>query len=308
MAEISAKAVAELRKATGCGMMECKNALKATDGNFDEAVKYLRERGLAVAAKKADRIAAEGVVDILKDGDFTAMVEVNAETDFVAKNEDFQKFVKNVLAAIIASNPADVEALKAVKIPGSEQTVGEALVEKIATIKENMSIRRFVLAKGVTSTYIHGQGQTGVIVVFDTDVADKEGFAEYAKNIALQVAGAPVPAGYTTKDEVPASVIDEEKAIIMATIKNDESNAKKPDNIIEKMAVGRLGKFFSANCLVEQEYVKDDSITVAKYTDATAKALGGKIAIKTFYRFEKGEGLAKREDNFAAEIASMIKQ
>ncbi|NLE13811.1 MAG: elongation factor Ts [Clostridiales bacterium] len=308
MAEISAKAVAELRKATGCGMMECKNALKATDGNFDEAVKYLRERGLAVAAKKADRIAAEGVVDILKDGDFTAMVEVNAETDFVAKNEDFQKFVKNVLAAIIASNPADVEALKAVKIPGSEQTVGEALVEKIATIKENMSIRRFVLAKGVTSTYIHGQGQTGVIVVFDTDVADKEGFAEYAKNIALQVAGAPVPAGYTTKDEVPASVIDEEKAIIMATIKNDESNAKKPDNIIEKMAVGRLGKFFSANCLVEQEYVKDDSMTVAKYTDATAKALGGKIAIKTFYRFEKGEGLAKREDNFAAEIASMIKQ
>lgn len=308
MAEISAKAVAELRKATGCGMMECKNALKATDGNFDEAVKYLRERGLAVAAKKADRIAAEGIVDILKDGDFTAMVEVNAETDFVAKNEEFQKFVKSVLATIISANPVDVEALKAAKIPGSEQTVGEALVEKIATIKENMSIRRFVLAQGITSTYIHGQGQTGVIVVFDTDVADKDGFAEYAKNIALQVAGAPVPAGYTTKDEVPASVIDEEKAIIMATIKNDESNAKKPDNIIEKMAVGRLGKFFSANCLVEQEYVKDDSMTVAKYTDATAKALGGKIAIKTFYRFEKGEGLAKREDNFAAEIASMIKQ
>lgn len=307
MAEITAKQVAELRKMTGCGMMECKNALKATDGNVDEAIKYLREKGLSVAAKKADRIAAEGIVDIMKEGNVTAMIEVNAETDFVAKNEEFTNFVKAVLETIIANRPADVEALKACKIAGGEQTVADALVEKIAVIKENITLRRFLVVDGITSTYIHGHGQTGVIVAFDTDCDGKDGFAEYAKNIALQVAGAGTPAQYTTKEEVPASVIEEEKNVIMATIRNDAANAKKPDAIIEKMAMGKLGKFYSANCLVEQDYVKDDSMSVAKYTETTAKELGGKIAIKAFYRYEKGEGLQKREENFAEEIAKMIK-
>lgn len=307
MAEITAKMVAELRKTTGCGMMECKNALKATEGNFDEAIKYLREKGLSVAAKKADRIASEGVVDILKCGDTTAMIEVNAETDFVAKNEEFQKFVKGVLETIIKNRPADLEALKACKYLDTDITVADKLVELIATIKENMSIRRFLIAEGVTSTYIHGHGQTGVIVVFDTDCEGKDGFAEYAKNIALQVAGAGVPATYTRKEEVPAAVIEEEKSIILATIKNDPANAKKPEAILEKIAMGRLGKYYSANCLLEQDYVKEESLTVAKYTEQTAKELGGKIEIKTFYRYEKGEGLAKREEDFAAEIAKLIK-
>ena len=307
MAEITAKQVAELRKMTGCGMMDCKKALKETNGDFDEAIKFLREKGLSVAAKKADRIAAEGVVDILKEGNVTAMIEVNAETDFVAKNEEFRNFVHGTLETIIKCRPADVEALKACKFADTDMTVADALVEKIATIKENMTIRRFMVVEGVTSTYIHGHGQTGVIVSFDTDCADKDGFAEYAKNIALQVAGAGTPAQYTYKEEVPASVLEEEKTVIMAAIKNDPANAKKPDAIIEKMTLGKLGKFYSANCLVEQEYVKDDSMTIAKYTEATAKELGGSIKIKSFCRYEKGEGLQKREENFAEEIAKLVK-
>ena len=189
MAVITAKAVAELRAKTGCGMMECKKALTEAEGNFDEAIKLLREKGLATAAKKADRIAAEGVVDILRDGKTAAMIEVNAETDFVAKNDSFVEFVKGLLRTILANRPADVEALKAMKFDGTEQTVADALVEKIATIKENISIRRFLVAEGYMNTYIHGHGTTGVIVVFDTDdaTAALPAFAEMSKNVALQV-------------------------------------------------------------------------------------------------------------------------
>jgi len=304
---ITASMVAELRKTTGCGMMECKKALTETDGNVDEAIKYLREKGLSVAAKKADRIASEGVVDILKDGNTTAMIEVNAETDFVAKNEEFVKFVKGTLQTIINFKPADIDALKACKYLDTDMTVADKLVELIATIKENMSIRRFMITEGVTSTYIHGHGQTGVIVTFDTDCEDKEGFAAYAKNVALQVAGAGTPAQYTTKEEVPASVIEEEKSIIIATIKNDPKNASKPEAILDKMAQGKLGKYYSQYCLLEQSYVKEESLTIAQYTAQTAKELGGNIQVKGFFRYERGEGLAKREENFAEEIANMIK-
>lgn len=307
MAEITAKAVAELRAKTGCGMMDCKKALKETDGNFDAAIKYLRERGLAVAAKKADRIAAEGIVAIMKAGNTAAMIEVNSETDFVAKNADFQSFVSGLLSTILNVRPADVDALMVAKYTDSEFTVEATIKDKVFTTGENLNIRRFLIVDGYTSTYVHGKGQTGVIVKFNTDenIASTEGFAEYAKNIALQVAA--LPSSYVSKNDVPESVINEEKEILMTQIRNDETNAKKPQVIVEKMVMGRLGKFYEANCLVEQLYVKDDSLTIGKYTEAVAKQLGGTITVDSFYRYEKGEGLQKREDNFAEEIANMIK-
>lgn len=307
MAEITAKAVAELRAKTGCGMMDCKKALKETDGNFDAAIKYLRERGLAVAAKKADRIAAEGIVAIMKAGNTAVMIEVNSETDFVAKNADFQSFVSGLLSTILNVRPANVDALLAAKYTDSEFTVEATIKDKVFTTGENLNIRRFLIVDGYTSTYVHGKGQTGVIVKFNTDenIASTEGFAEYAKNIALQVAA--LPSLYVGKKDVPESVLNEEKEILMTQIRNDETNSKKPQAIIEKMVMGRLGKFYEANCLVEQLYVKDDSLTIGKYTETVAKQLGGNITIDSFYRFEKGEGLQKREDNFAEEIANMIK-
>lgn len=307
MAAITAKAVAELRAKTNCGMMECKKALTEAEGNFDEAIKILREKGLATAAKKADRIAAEGVVDILREGKTAAMIEVNAETDFVAKNDTFVEFVKGLLRTIIANRPADVEALKALPFDGTSETVADALVAKIAVIKENISIRRFVIVDGQLNSYIHGHGTTGVIVKFDTDdaTAATPDFAEMSKNVALQVAA--MNCEFVNRDAVPAARLAEEKEIIATQIKNDPKNASKPDAIIEKMAVGKLGKFFEQVCLADQAYVKDDSMSVAKYVESVAKELGAKITLVDFCRYEKGEGLQKREDNFADEIASLVK-
>ncbi len=307
MAAITAKLVSDLRTKTGCGMMECKKALTETNGDFDEAVKVLREKGLAVAAKKASRIASEGVVDILVSADkrSAAMIEVNAETDFVAKNALFQEFVKGILAVILETRPATVEELNA-KQYNDSMTVEEKRIEMVQTIGENMNIRRFVIVDGVLSTYIHGKGTTGVIVKFNTDdaIADTEAFAEFSKNIALQVAGMPVP--YLNRDAVPAEVVEEEKAIIMAQLKNDPKNASKPEAILEKMIFGKIGKFYEKNCLVEQSYVKDDKMSVGQYVDATAKELGGAIAIDAFFMFERGEGLQKKEEDFAAEIEKMV--
>ena len=307
MAAITAKAVAELRAKTNCGMMECKKALTEAEGNFDEAIKILREKGLATAAKKADRIAAEGVVDILREGKTAAMIEVNAETDFVAKNDTFVEFVKGLLRTIIANRPADVEALKALPFDGTSETVADALVAKIAVIKENISIRRFVIVDGQLNSYIHGHGTTGVIVKFDTDdaTAATPEFAEMSKNVALQVAA--MNCEFVNRDAVPAARLAEEMEIIATQIKNDPKNASKPDAIIEKMAVGKLGKFFEQVCLADQAYVKDDSMSVAKYVESVAKELGAKITLVDFCRYEKGEGLQKREDNFADEIASLVK-
>jgi elongation factor Ts len=307
MAAITAKAVAELRAKTNCGMMECKKALTEAEGNFDEAIKILREKGLATAAKKADRIAAEGVVDILREGKTAAMIEVNAETDFVAKNDTFVEFVKGLLRTIITNRPADVEALKALPFDGTSETVADALVAKIAVIKENISIRRFVIVDGQLNSYIHGHGTTGVIVKFDTDdaTAATPEFAEMSKNVALQVAA--MNCEFVNRDAVPAARLAEEKEIIATQIKNDPKNASKPDAIIEKMAVGKLGKFFEQVCLADQAYVKDDSMSVAKYVESVAKELGAKITLVDFCRYEKGEGLQKREDNFADEIASLVK-
>ena len=303
MAEFSAKDVAELRKQTGCGMMDCKNALKDANGDFEAAVKLLREKGMAATAKKASRIAAEGLVDVMTIGSTTAIVEVNSETDFVAKNALFQEFVKDVLKTIIANKPADVDALLASAFVNGG-TVSEALADKTYTIGEKLSIRRFVIIEGVVSSYIHGLGATGVVVSFDTDVADKDGFAEMAKNVALQTAAMPVQ--YLDAASVPAEVLAEEKNILIKQMQQDPKMANKPQQVLEKIVEGKLGKFYENNCLLHQLYVKDDSMTVAKYVESTAKALGGSIKVTGYVRYDKGEGIQKREEDYGAEIAKMI--
>ena len=306
MAAITAKMVNELRAKTGAGMMECKKALVETEGNFDEAIKVLREKGLGKADKKAGRIAAEGVVDIYTEGTTSAMIEVNAETDFVAKNDTFKAFVKGILKVLVDKKPATVEELKALPYDADFETVEAKLKDMIFTIGENMNIRRFVIVDGITASYIHGGGMAGVIVKFDVDeaVAAKAEFAEFVKNICLHIA-AGTPPTYVNREDVPASVLAEEKEILMAQIKNDEKNANKPEQIIAKMVEGRIGKFYERACLVDQLYVKDDSLTIGKYVAATAKELGGSIKIDSFVLYEKGEGLEKREDDFAEEIAKL---
>ena len=304
MAVITAKDVAALRAKTGIGMMECKKALVEADGDMEAAVKILREKGeLKAQSKIATRIAADGLVDVMKEGDTTAIIEVNSETDFVAKNELFREFVKNLLKTIIANKPADVEALMSCKYAGEDCTVDEKLKEMIFKIGEKLSIRRFAVTDGITSTYIHGIGSIGVIVRFDTDVADKEGFAQFAKNIALQVGAYTTP--YINRDQVPASVLEAETAIVRAQIENDPALSQKPDAIKEKMAVGRLNKFYENNCLLDMEYFLEDSMKVGQYIEKTAKELGGKIVVAEMYRFEKGEGIQKKEEDFAAEIEKL---
>ena len=302
----TAKDVAELRRQTGCGMMDCKNALVAADGNFEEAIKVLREKGMAATAKKASRIAAEGVVAILTENNSTAMVEVNSETDFVAKNETFQAFVKDILKAILANRPADVDALMTNKI-NDTQTVKEALEEKTFTIGEKLSIRRFVIVDGIVSTYVHGIGATGVIIKFETDekTAATAEFAELSKNVALQAAA--MPSLYLDKASVPASAIEEEKEILTKQMEQDPKFAGKPQKVLDGIIMGKLGKFYETNCLMEQAYVKDDSLTVGKYVASTAKALGADVKVVAFYRYDKGEGIQKREENFAEEIAKLVK-
>ncbi len=305
---ITASMVAELRTKTGCGLMECKKALTQAEGNMDEAIKILRENGNAVAAKKAGRIAAEGLVDIMVSDDkkSAVMIEVNAETDFVAKNEKFVEFVHGLEATILAKRPADVEALKTLQYLDTDMTVEAKLTEMIATIKENMTIRRFVVVDGVLTSYIHGKGATGVIVKFAADeaVVENPAFADTAKNVALQVAAmAPL---YVNKEAVPAAAYEAEKEVQLNIMKNDPKNANKPENILEKMIVGKMNKFYEKVCLSEQAYVKDDSVSVAKYLANASKELGTDVVLEAFYCYEKGEGLEKREDNFGDEIASML--
>ena len=299
MANISAKDVAALRAKTGCGMMECKKALVEAEGNIDEAVKVLRERGLAVAAKKADRIAAEGIVKIMQKGDLAAMIEVNSESDFVAKNEKFQAFVDQLLETILANKPADVDALMACTL--GAQTVDAALKEQIFVIGEKLTIRRFVIVEGAVSTYVHGGGSTGVIVKFDLDgvAADDAAFVECAHNVALQAAA--MNATYANKSDVPQSALDEEKEVLLNQMANDPNLASKPEKVKEGIVMGKLGKFYENNCLAEQAYVKDDSMSVAKYIASVNKG----IKIASFVKYEKGEGLQKREDNLAEEVAKL---
>lgn len=299
----TANDVKVLRERTGCGMMDCKKALAETDGDMDKAIEILREKGLAAAAKKAGRIAAEGiVVSVVDEAKKVGVVlEVNAETDFVAKNDSFVSFVNSVAKTVINENPADVEALLAVKCDGSDMTVEEVLRDKILTIGENIKIRRFERLEGDLVAYVHGGGRIGVMVQFDTDVANKDGFHEYAKDVAMQIAAATPQ--YLNREEVPTEVIEKEKEILTAQAINEG----KPANIAEKMVAGRINKFYKEVCLVDQAFVKEPEKSITQYTDETAKKLGGSIKITKFVRFEKGEGIEKREDNFADEVASMVK-
>ena len=303
---ITAQMVNDLRKKTGIGMMECKKALVEANGDADEAIKILREKGLAVAAKKADRVAAEGVVDIMKseDGLTTAVLEVNSETDFVAKNATFKAFVRDILATIIANKPADIAALNECTLVGSDLTVEQARKDKVFSIGENITIRRFLIIEGVTGSYIHNAGALGVVAKFETDVEASDAFNEFAKNICMQIAA--MNATYVCRNCVPAEVIENEKAILLAQISNDENLANKPDAVKEKMVEGRINKFYQTACLVDQAYVKDDSISISKYIENTEKELGGSIKVVSFTKLERGEGIEKREDDFAAEIDKLV--
>lgn len=300
---ITAGLVKELREMTGAGMMDCKKALTETNGDIDAAIEYLRKNGQAKAEKKAGRIAAEGIVrTIVKDDKVAAIVEVNSETDFVAKNADFQAFVEAVAAQAVETEAADIDAFmtEAWK-EDSSKTVKEALVEKIAVIGENLNIRRFekVQTDGCVVSYIHGGGRIGVLVVADTDVVNDE-IKTCLKNVAMQVA-AMYPK-YVSRAEVSQEYMDHEKDILLAQAKKE--NPEKPDNIIEKMIIGRLNKELKEICLLDQVYVQDSDLTVAKYVDKVAKENNANVTVKKFIRFETGEGLEKKVDDFAAEVAA----
>ena len=301
----TAKDVQALRERTGVGMMDCKKALAASDGDMEKAVDFLREKGLAAAAKKSGRIAAEGVVyaSYCEECKVGVVVEVNSETDFVAKNAAFQEFVAYIAKVIAKENPADVDALLALVPEGDERSVADQLNDKILTIGENLKIRRFARVEGVASAYIHGAGRIGVMVTFDTsdEVASKDEFKAYGKDVAMQVAAANPQ--YLDEASVAPEVLEKEKKILTEQVMNEG----KPANIAEKIVAGKLGKSYKENCLVDQAFVKDTDVSVAQYTKNTASALGGDIKITGFIRFEKGEGLRKREDNFAEEIANMVK-
>ena len=300
----TAQDVKTLREMTECGMLDCKKALMETDGDMEKAVEFLREKGLASVAKKSGRIAAEGIV--LAFGDeakkVSVAIEVNSETDFVSKNEDFRSFVKLAGQAVIDNNPADVEALLACVVDG--RTVEEHLQDRQLKIRENLKVRRFVRYEGDVATYVHGGGTIGVMVKFATDVADKEGFAEFGKDVAMQIAAAN-PA-YLCEHCVPAEVIEHEKEILFAQISNDEKLANKPDAVKEKMVDGRIGKYYKENCLMNQEFVKDPDLDIKGYVEKVAKELGGSIKITEFVRLEKGEGIEKKQENFADEVAKQM--
>ena len=302
--------VKKLREMTSAGMMDCKKALSATDGDFDKAIEFLREKGLATAEKKAGRIAAEGLVaTTIKDGDkVAAIVEVNAETDFVAKNEVFQTFVKEVVEQAADTDAADIDAFKAEKWAlDTSMTVDEKLAAMIAKIGENMNIRRFekiVSEDGIVVSYIHAAGKIGVLVEAKTENND-ERVKEALKNVAMQVAA--LNPKYVSTDDVPEEYKEHEKEILIAQAKNDPKNANKPENIIEKMITGRLAKELKEICLLEQEYVKaENKETVAKYLEMVSKEVGTPVELKRFVRFETGEGLEKKNEDFAAEVAAQM--
>lgn len=307
---VTASMVKELREMTGAGMMDCKKALSATDGDFDKAIEFLREKGLATAEKKAGRIAAEGLVaTTIKDGDkVAAIVEVNAETDFVAKNEVFQTFVKEVVEQAADTDAADIDAFKAEKWAlDTSMTVDEKLAAMIAKIGENMNIRRFekiVSEDGIVVSYIHAAGKIGVLVEAKTE-SDDERVKEALKNVAMQVAA--LNPKYVSTDDVPEEYKEHEKEILIVQAKNDPKNANKPENIIEKMITGRLAKELKEICLLEQEYVKaENKETVAKYLEMVSKEVGTPVELKRFVRFETGEGLEKKNEDFAAEVAAQM--
>ena len=306
---VTAKMVKELREMTGAGMMDCKKALSETDGDMDAAIEYLRKNGEAKAVKKAGRIAAECIVMAeVKEDKTAAVVEVNSETDFVAKNADFQAFVKEVVDQAIATEAKDMDAFMAEAwLADTSKTVQDALNEKISIIGEKLSIRRFekVVTDGCVVSYIHGGGRIGVLVEADTDVVNDE-IRTCLKNVAMQVAA--MSPKYVSREDVDQEYLDHEKEILLAQAKNEnaQSAKPKPDNIIEKMITGRLNKELKEICLLDQVYVQDSDLTVAKYVEKVAKENGANVTVKNFIRFETGEGLEKKNEDFAAEVAAQM--
>lgn len=301
----TAKDVQALREKTGCGMMDCKKALVESQGDMEKAIEFLREKGLAAASKKAGRIAAEGIVFTLvsDDSKVGVVIEVNSETDFVAKNEEFIKFVNICAQTVINKNPADVEELLEIVPENNNQKIADLLRDKILTIGENIKIRRFSRYEGQVCTYTHGGGRIGVMVNFDTsdNVASLTEFKDMAKDVAMQIAASnPL---FLDKESVPSETIEKEKEILTAQAINEG----KPANIAEKMVLGRISKYYKEVCLLQQPFIKNGDISVLDYIKEKSKEFGDDIKVKSFVRFEKGEGLEKREDNFADEVANMIK-
>jgi len=301
---ITAKMVGDLRAKTGAGMMDCKKALTEAAGDMEQAIDLLRKKGLSAAAKKSGRVAAEGMIAAVGNGKSGALAEINSETDFVAKNDAFQAFANGVAAVALQETPADVETLKGLDFPGSNRNVGDELNHQIATIGENMNIRRFARlesASGVTASYVHGGGKIGVLVQLDAEKGDDPQVAETARMLAMHVAAANPQ--YLCRADVPADVVEREKDIMR--VKAIESG--KPENIVEKIIEGQINKFFGEICLLEQVYVIDTDKKVGKVVEALAKELGGQVTLAAYSRFQLGEGIEKKEDDFAAEVASMTK-
>ena len=302
---IPASMVKELREMTGAGMMDCKKALNETNGDMDAAIEFLRKNGQAKAEKKAGRIAAEGIVKaVVKDDKVAAIVEVNSETDFVAKNEEFQGFVDAVVNQVADSDAADMDAFMAEAwAADTTKTVKDALVEKVAVIGENLNIRRFekIVTDGCVVDYIHGGGRIGVLIEAEADVVNDE-IKKCLKNVAMQVAA--MSPKYTSRAEVSQEYMDHEKEILLAAAKKE--NPEKPENIIEKMIIGRLNKELKEICLLDQAYVQDSDLTVAKYVEKVAKENNANVTVKRFVRFETGEGIEKKQEDFAAEVAAQM--
>jgi len=308
----SVKDVQKLREMTGVGMMDCKKALTETQGDMDKAVAFLREKGLAAAQKKAGRVAAEGVVAAVTVGNASAVVEVNAETDFVAQNENFTGFASDVAKLIAEKNPTDLEALMALTYPGSDMTVLQMQQEKILVIGENIQVRRFArYDSGVTVPYVHLGGRIGVLVNMEVS-AGLEGndqVIELGRDLAMQIAA--MRPNYLDSTSIDATVVEQERQIQLTKAVEENKAKNLPDDkaqaIAENMVKGRMNKFFEEVCLVNQPFVKESKVTVEQHVANLAKSLGGEIKIKAFTRYERGEGIVKEESNFAAEIASMVK-
>ena len=297
--------VKNLREMTGVGMMDCKKALTASDGDMDKAVEWLREKGMAASAKKAGRIAAEGMAYAAVIDGVGVVVEVNAETDFVGKNEKFVDFVKGVAATVAKEAPADLDALMECKYVGTDLTVTQQQQEMVLVIGENIMVRRFArFAENVSVPYVHAGGKIGVLVNLESDLP-AEKVEEIGKDVAMQIAA--LNPRFWDKSQVGQDVLDEEKKIMMVQMENDPKMASKPEAVREKIVMGKLNKFYSENCLLQQEFVKDNSMSVEQYIASAAKAAGGKVTFKDAIRFEKGEGIEKKQENFAEEIASMVK-
>ena len=295
--------VKTLREMTSVGMMDCKKALVECDGDMDKAVEWLREKGLAKAAKKAGRIAAEGMSYALTENGVGVVVEVNCETDFCAKSDLFVAFVKDIAKVIAEQDPADVDALMNCKYVGSDLTVSETMPEKVMSIGENLQIRRFVrFAENTSVGYVHAGGKIGVLVNLAVDGGIDA--TEIGKNVAMQIAA--LNPRFWDKSQVTQDVLDEEKEVMLGQMANDPKMANKPDQVKEKIVMGKLNKFYAENCLLQQAFVKDGDVSVEQYMNNAAKALGGKVSFNTAVRFEKGEGIEKKQENFAAEIASMV--